>query len=491
MAAMHDHRAHPHLPPGPGGPSALLLHRYMSDSRGLLEEAHAEFGDVFTLRLFGARPMVCFASPDAAREILRETGAKLGGGADVVQATLGADNVLLENGAIHALHRRRMMPALTGEALFAHGETMREAAEEGVDALEIGPRVRMVAWARRVTLAVMQRCLFGMSDGPEYRAIGEDVIALAEQGQKPSSFIVSALAPPELLESITRGRFAGDGTRMSDPWWVKPFLANPLVQANRRLQERILAHVRRVRRGEIEVPETSMLHALLELAKRQGKEPSDLELGNDLITLLVAGHDTTAISFAWLAELLASHPEVVAELRRELADAGGLGSLSAEHLGRLRYLDATIRESMRLTPIASGLPRTSIAPITIAGVEIPADVGVLAMGSAIQRSTAVYADPFRFDPSRMLEERSKPEHFLPFGGGYRRCLGAYFATLELKYVVSAFVERVEFGPATGHPPLRHGKTGIVTGPADEAPIHVRRVRARAMGRTNQASRPAL
>lgn len=475
---MHDHRAFPDLPPGPRGSSIRLLLRWMSDTRGLFEQAHREFGDVFTLRAFGSRPAVCFASPDAAREVLRASSAVLGHANDVTQATLGKHSVLMKNGDVHALARRRLMPALTGEALASYGPTLKEVAEAGVSRLEPGERVPILPWSRRVTLEIMMRCLFGMEGGAHAEGLVEDVLALAEQGQRPASFTLSQIAPPDRLEALTRGRFDADGRRLPDPWWVRPLARHPLVQANRRMQDRMLAHVRGVRAGTLAVPETSMLAMLLRLAERQGAELTDLELATDLITLLVAGHDTTAVSFAWIVLALARHPDSLETLRRELAEHGGLAAADADVLGRLPYLDAVIKESMRLTPIAPALPRTTLAPCTIAGVDLPAGVSVLPLTFAVQRDEALWKDALRFDPSRHLGARVRPEAAFPFGGGYRRCVGAYFATLELKYVLAAFVERVAFEEGPDPVPLEPGRTGILSAPCEGAPVRIRSVAPR-------------
>lgn len=469
---MHNHLAHPELPPGPRGSHLYHLYRWMKNTRGFLEETHREFGDVFTIRTFAARPIVCFSDPAVAREMMRETGKKLGHGNEVVQATLGTDNVLLKNGEPHLHARRRLMPAFTGAPLFALGPTMKEAAEEAIDGLATGPEVRMTSWARRVTLSVMQRSLFGMTDGPGYRAMADDVLQLAEEGQKPLSFMLAQVAPASMLERIIRGRIRPDGTRIPDPVYLRPALGNPLIRANRRMVDRILEHVRGVREGRIEVPENSMLANLLRISEAQGEPLTNLELANDLITLLVAGHDTTAVSFSTLLQTLAHHPEVVTGLRRELAENGGLSAMSAETVGRLPYLDAVVRESMRLTPIAPGMPRTTLEPITLGGLELPAGVTVLALTFTVHRDERVWDDAMRFDPGRMMNDRVKPETWYPFGGGYRRCVGAYLATLELKILLAAFVERVSFEAAAGADPLGYGDTGILTGPRDEGPMRI-------------------
>lgn len=475
---MHDHLAHPGLPPGPNRSPLRNLYLWTTDLNGTLASARAEFGDVFTMRLYGMRPMVCFATSDAAREIMQESGARLGASNDVVQAIVGRDNVLMKNGVPHTLHRRRLMPALTGDALFAHAGSIRSVLDAGLDALECGERVAIVPWARRVTLAVIQRCLFGMADGDEAQALADDVIRLSEEGQRPAALMASLVAPPEWLEAITRGRFDADGTRLPDPLPIRAMLRHPLVSANRRVQDRLLAHVRGVRIGSIEVVPTSMLAMLLGLAERQGTEVPDRALVDDLVTLLIAGHDTTAVSFAWLALHLGRSPAVVAALRNELADAGGAGSIDPARLGRLPYLDAVVREGMRVNSIAAGFARTTLEPITIAGVDLPAGVIAAAFGIGAHYESGTYDDPGRFDPQNMLARRIPPENWFPFGAGYRRCVGAFFATLELKLLVSSFVERVSFESVHRDGPVGLGARGIISEPIDRGLLRIEAIRPR-------------
>jgi len=242
------------------------------------------------------------------------------------------------------------------------------------------------------------------------------------------------------------------------------------------MQDRLVAYVCAVRAGEIEVPPSSVLALLLAEGERRGVQVSNLELATTLITLLAAGHDTTAVSFTWALQALARHPEVVARVRGELEEAGGFAAQTAASISALPYLNAVIKESMRLTPIAVGAPRTTLQPVRIGGVDLPADVGVLPLTFAVQHDRRFWEDPLVFDPARMLQARSRPETLFPFGGGYRRCVGAYFASLELRYLLAAFVERVQFEAVDPTSPMRHAASGIVTAPADEGPLTILRVR---------------
>ncbi len=443
-----------------------------------LAEAREAFGDVFTVRMYGSRPTVVFANPDGVRELMRGSNARLGAAMDLVQAFAGSDNLLLQNGEPHALHRRRLMPALMGDALTAHEPTMKSAIEEGIDELPRGQRVPLVPWARSVTLSVIQQCLFGMRDGEEYRALADDVIYAAEQSLQPLPVMAGFVVSPSILRPLSIGRFASDGSRAPDPFLLRGLVRHPVIAANRRVRDRLFAHVRGVREGRIEVEPSSMLAVLLRLAEKQGAELDDRSLVDDLITLLIGGHDTTAVSFAWLVLLLGRHPEVLAELRRELANEGGFASLEPERLGKLRYLDATIRESMRLHPIGAGFGRTTLEPTTVAGIDLPAGVVAFALSEGVHRDESRFPDPLRFDPAHMLDRRLGLDDWFPFGGGYRRCLGAFFATLELKFLLAAFVERVSFEAVHQDGPVGLGTKSMVIAPVDDALVRIHAIRPR-------------
>jgi len=177
---------------------------------------------------------------------------------------------------------------------------------------------------------------------------------------------------------------------------------------------------------------------------------TDAELIDEMFTLLMAGHETTATSLAWVFHHVLDRPDVLAKLRAELGRVVGDGPVEAQHVPQLEYLDAVLKESQRLTPVATNVIRRLTGPMRIAGRDLPAGITVSACIYATHRRPDLWPEPERFDPERFVGARPAPYTFFPFGGGIRRCIGAAFATYEMKIVLAQVLSRVELGSAPGY-----------------------------------------
>jgi cytochrome P450 len=189
---------------------------------------------------------------------------------------------------------------------------------------------------------------------------------------------------------------------------------------------------------------------LLEARDEDGAPMTEESLIDEMFTLLGAGHETTASALAWTIYHLLRHPDVVERLRAELRTVAGDGPIAPEQVTRLEYLDAVIKESARLTPVATNINRRLAAPMRIGGLDLPAGVSVSASIYLIHHREDIWRDPERFDPERFIGVRPSPYTFFPFGGGLRRCLGAAFATYEMKMVLAQILARTDLRLAPGY-----------------------------------------
>jgi len=204
------------------------------------------------------------------------------------------------------------------------------------------------------------------------------------------------------------------------------------------------------RRAEGTAGRSDILSLLVDARDEQGAPMSDAELLDEMFTLLMAGQETTATSLAWVFYHLLRHPDALARLRAELGRVVGSGPVEAQHLPQLEYLDAVTKESARLTPVATNVMRRLHAPARIGGLDLPAGVSVSASIYATHHRPDLWPDPERFLPERFLGTRPSPNTFFPFGGGVRRCLGAAFATYQLKIVLAEVLSRVDLRIAPGY-----------------------------------------
>ena len=221
------------------------------------------------------------------------------------------------------------------------------------------------------------------------------------------------------------------------------------VRARMEVAKVLFAQIDRLRR-EGTAGRTDILSMLVEARDERGEPMSDEELFDEMFTLLMAGHETTATSLSWAVYHVLQRPDVLEAVRAEQVRVVGAGPLAPEHIGKLEYLDAVIKESARLTPITTDVCRMLKKPTRIGGLDLPAGIHVSASIYLTHRRPDLWPEPDRFDPRRFLDARPSPYTFFPFGGGQRRCLGGAFATHEMKVVLSRVFARANLRIRSGY-----------------------------------------
>jgi cytochrome P450 len=442
------------LPPGPRLPAAvqavLLAYRNII----FLDACHRRWGDAFTLRLPGGTTLVCFTTPDAARDILAAPPDLLTAGdvnAHDLGPVLGDNSLLLLDGRRHLEERRLMLPPFHGERLHAHAELIAEVTRRSVAGWPRGEPFALWEWMRAITLEVILRAVFGL-EGERLARHRELVAALL------------GFASRRLLIMPAFRRDLGPLT----PW-------RRFVAVRAQVREVVLATVRERRADGGLEGRADILSVLLQARRPDGAALTDEEVYDELLTVLVAGHETTAAALAWTFDLLLHHPAELPRLAASVADGDEL-------------LDAVIRESLRLRPVVPEIGRHLRAPATIGGVALPRGVVAVLSIHLLHRREGLYPEPLAFRPDRFVGRRPDPHAWLPFGGGTRRCLGAAFATLEMRVVLRTVVGAVRLrAAAPGLEPERrqvvtlvprHGVRAIVTGARQTRPPEVGSAAAR-------------
>jgi cytochrome P450 len=435
--------------PGSRAPAAWQTLRWIARPIPVLEDNARRHGDVFTLHLSGFDPIVLFSHPAAIKDIFTgDPDVLRAGEANVVLAPfLGHDSVLLTDGPRHRRKRRLMMPPFHGERMQLYGEVMRAITDRVIDAWPVGRGFPIHEETQRITLDVILRAVFGLDDGGELDALRRRLVAGATLVTRNPLLMVKALQRD--LGPLTAWR---DVTRLRDE-----------------VDAMLFAEFAR-RRAEDRTDRTDVLSLLLAARDEDGEPMSNQELRDEMITLLLAGHETTATTLAWVVHYVLAHPAVHARLQEELAawrDERVPGS------GDLPYLDAAIKETQRLMPIIPLVGRRLQAPTTIGGHALPAGVVAAPCIYLAHRRSDVWEDPASFQPERFLRKRPTPYEFLPFGGGNRACLGAAFASFEMKIVLARILARVELQGVPGYRP-RIVRRGIAFAPSEGMPVVVTR-----------------
>jgi len=395
------------LPPGPPLPALVQTALWLGSPTGFLERCARRYGDMFTLRLALGPPVVMVSDPALVERVLTldAEAASTGEENAILAPLLGERSVLMLDGPEHLRQRRLLLP-------FFHGERMRRQA--GAIAAIVGASV--AGWPRDRPFPLL----------PRLRAITFEVILR----------VVFDLAESAELDDLRRS--LQRLLRMGSSWMVVPALRRDLgprspwgrfVRLKAHVDELLRAQVRR-RRAAPE-PGDGVIDVLL-------PEMDDPELVDALVTVLVAGHETTATSLAWCFELLLRRPDLVERLRDDPD-------------GSARLLDAVIRETLRLRPVFRYTSRRLRRPLALGAHTVPAGVAVAASIYLAQRRPDRYDRPEAFRPERFLDAQPGAGAWIPFGGGIRRCLGASFVTFEMAIVIRTVLEHARLRPASPRP----------------------------------------
>lgn len=419
------------LPPLVRGSLLLDTVRFTLDPDGYFARAHRRYGDVFRMRLPG-REWVAVAGPQAVREVFSHGPDEVDSGAanDALSPALGVRNLLLLDGEEH-LHRRKLvLPPFHGERMRAYESAIRAAAVEQIARWPLGEPVAALPRMQELTFSVIVRCVFGVQEDERVAQLGEKLRCLIAWLTEMRRVLLFFIVGPHRLELIPSFR-----------------------RQRERVDDEIYAEIARRRAlGDLGERE-DILSLLIQAVDERGEHLSDRELRDELMTLLMAGFETTATLLAWAIHDLArdrvSQERIVTE--------GGA------------FTDAVIAEALRLHPPTGGVVRRLRKPLTIAGYELAVGTDVLPITLLAHRRADVYPRPWTFDPTRFLGSRPPAGAWFPFGGSVRRCIGAAFAQLEAKVVLEELLGALRLQPVERRPE-RTSRRAIVLVPSKGARV---------------------
>jgi cytochrome P450 len=397
--------------------------RYLLDPVGYVEKLHAEHGDVFRLDTVVFGPEVVVVRPEAIRTVFTGDPETLRAGeANItLEPVLGNKSVLLLDGAEHLRHRRLLLPPFHGERMLAYAKTMREVTERVVADFPDKQPFALHPFFQRITLEIILRTVFGVERGEELDALANAITRLLDRVANPLSMVAT-------LPQFRRSAFG------LSPWDL-------FRRLRKRVDDQIYDLIARRRRER--ATRDDVLSMLLAARDEAGNAMTDEELRDELMTLLVAGHETTATQMCWAFDEILRDARVLSKLGAEV-DA-------AADLAHVPYLEATIKEALRLHPVIPAVGRRTTEPMTIDGRTIPAGTLVVPGVWLTHHLPDVYPRPFAFEPERFLDKKVDPYAWLPFGGGVRRCIGMAFALSEMKIVIGTILQRVRLRAASPRP----------------------------------------
>jgi len=385
------------LPPGPPEPAAIQMYEWVARPTALLRRCQARYGEPFTLKIaWSDAPMVFISDPVEIKRVFAAPQDVLRGGesSSVLEPFAGPHSILLLHGAEHLRQRKLMLPPFHGEALARWRDTVAALAHQELDGWT-GP-VRSLERMQALTLEVILRVVFGAGD-PELRDAIRRTLDMTTS--MPRLVAMSLVQQP------------------IGPW-------RTFMRAVQRLDALIYERI------DAQADDGSVLAVLRSARHEDGSSPSREAMRDQLVTLLAAGHETTAGALAWALERLARHPDVLARVRASDDE----------------YLDAVVKEVLRVRPVLSIVARKTLVEYEVGGWTLPPGVHVTPCIYLTHRRPDLWDEPTAFRPERFLDGAPEPYAFIPFGGGTRRCLGAAFATLEMREVLRAVAQRFALAP---------------------------------------------
>jgi cytochrome P450 len=410
------------LPPGPSLPRALQAMLWTWGYVEFSRRCHRRYGDTFTVRVGGLPTGVVTTNRDAIRRLF--TGEPLGKrhANDVMRPIIGAQSVQVLEPADHLARRKMLLPPFHGERVQAYARLMERLVCAELDRIEPGEVVAIQPMAQALTLEVILHAVLGVSD-----------VEMRERLRKIFNSMLTPLSDIALLMPRLSRR---------SRWNV---LAAPTWRLKDQLDALLFEHIA-ASRADAHLTERDDVLAMMVMARDEhGAGLTDEQLHGDLVSLITAGHETTATAIAWGVELLVHNPAVLARACE----------------GEDAYLDALAKEILRIRPpLPTVGGRRMLEPFPIDRWTIPAGMEVWVDAHAVHRDPNVYPQPEAFRPERFLDEPPDGYSFLPFGGGTHRCLGVSLALLELKVVLGEILKRFELAATTNTlaAPARRGVT---------------------------------
>jgi cytochrome P450 len=379
-----------------------------------LRTCHARYGDTFRLQIAYEGTWVFVCDPDHVKQVFTADPKLLHAGEAnrILLPVVGPQSLLLLDEDEHLEHRKLLLPPFHGQRMKRYGDLMAQIAASEIERWPLGTPYRLRPRMQAMTLEIILRAVFGVREGERLERLRFQLRRLLDMVTDPKRAVFLIALGPQRIRDF-----------------------GPFKRDIARVDSLIYEEIAERRHADDLAQREDILSLMLQARHEDGSPMTDAEVRDELVTLLVAGHETTATALAWAVERLVRHPSKLERLTAEVAEE------------RDEYLNAVIQETLRLRPVISLVNRTLKEPMEFAGYELPAGVKVAPCIYLVHRRPDVYPEPDRFLPERFLERPPGTYTWIPFGGGLRRCLGGAFAQFEMQVVLRELVRRRTLRPA--------------------------------------------
>ena len=433
------------LPPGSKAPAILGMVEALIDQFGTLEKYQQKYGEIF----YGKKsslmpPYVIFSNPQAIEKVftadpsLFEIGQQ---STAPIRVLLGEKSLVLLDGVEHKQHRKLLMPPFHGERMKSYGQTMVNVTKEVISQWQVGQTICIRDYTQEISLQIILRTIFCLEEGQRYDRLKTILVDWLDTFNSPlSSFFLYFPALQKDLGALT-------------PW-------GKFLRQKRQIKEILQKECDR-RRNNPSLMGEDILSLLLAAKYEDGRPMSDRSIRDELLTMLFAGHETTASSLAWSFYWLHRLPQVSQKFQAELTTLPQ--NTEFTDIAKLPYLSAIVSETLRLNPVVVFVGRQLTQPFELMGYQLEAGTSLFPSIYLTHQREDIYPEPQKFKPERFLERQFSPYEYLPFGGGNRRCLGYAFALFEMKLVLATIMSQVKL-ELIDNRPLKPGRRGFTFTP---------------------------
>lgn len=432
------------LPNGPKTPRFVQLIQFISDPVTYLDKCAKQYGDIFTAQFGNMEPMVIVDHPQAVQEMLNSNAFHAPGKANsFLKPIIGEQSMVMFSGERHKRSRQLLMPPFHGERMRNYGQLICDIAADVASKWSVDRPFVVRSAMQEVTMRVILQAVFGLDDGPRLQQL-RPVLA---------SFVDMTGSP--LRASILFVKWLQQDWGSWSPW-------GRMKQRQRKIDDLIYAEIEE-RRLQPDANRTDILSLMMAARDENGQPMTNQELRDELMTLLFAGHETTATALAWAFYWIHHLPSVRQKLLQELDSLGE--NPDPMEISRLPYLSAICQETLRIYPVAMQMfARQVLTPVELMGHQLEPGTVVFASIYLTHRREDLYPEPLQFKPERFLERQFSPYEYLPFGGGSRRCIGLALAQLEMKLVLATILRDFDLVLAEKKP-VQAQRRGVTLGPA--------------------------
>jgi len=444
------------LPCGPSKSKFIQFVNFVKDPTTMLIDCRNNFGNTFTLKFPGQPPYVIVSDPDDVKKLFTSSSDDINAGeinGSVLKPVLGNSSLLTLDGDKHMLHRKLMLPHFHGQRMKFYGEVMQKIALDRIKQYELGESLSVFYEARDMTFDVILQTIFGIEEkNQKYLEIKNLLHELLTTIKSPFGLIT--------LMSTKLHKNMGFITP-----WAK------IQRLKKKIDSVLFGEIERRRHLDLS-SRVDILSLLIEAKDKNGEFIKNEEIRDEMLTFLIAGHETTATAIAWCVYYSLANDNVLEKILAEIKTTGICPEKLYEVVDKLTYLDAVLKESLRMMPVVPYIARLTKTEYQLKNRILPKNVAIIPSIYLAHRDAKNWTNPDNFNPERFLESSEKPYTFLPFGGGIRRCIGASFATYEVKIVIATLFLKTELAlKDKKHPKLI--RKGVVIAPSKGVPVIVK------------------